>query len=167
VDALREFLGTLAEFDGRTPSVIIAVDELDKIDAADLAQRFINEIKGIFGAPGTQFLVAVSEDALAAFERRGLQVARLRKPFKWLVHCMSGGLPRGPRDRAGRLGLGREGQLAGLADEPAGRVDDRGVGVEPGAVDGLAVDLDAQPAGGRAGAEQCGELNGRGPAEAA
>lgn len=124
VDALREFLGAYAQAEGGTPAVIIAIDELDKIESADRAQQFLNEIKGIFGAPGTQFLVAVSEDALASFERRGLpvrdafdsafheivrvdyltltdtanllssRVLRLPEPFKWLVHCMSGGLPR-------------------------------------------------------------------------
>lgn len=124
VNALREFLATLAKYEGGTPAVIIAIDEVDKIESADRAQQFVNEIKGIFGAPGTQFLVAVSEDALASFERRGLpvrdafdsafheivrvdyltladtitllksRVLRLPDPFKWLVHCMSGGLPR-------------------------------------------------------------------------
>jgi hypothetical protein len=124
VGALREFLAAFAQSESVSPAMIIAVDELDKIESADDAQRFVNEIKGIFGAPGTQFLVSVSEDALASFERRGLpvrdafdsafheivrvdyltladtaellssRVLRLPEPFKWLVHCMSGGLPR-------------------------------------------------------------------------
>ena len=124
VDALREFLGTYARAEGGHPAMIVAIDELDKIESADRAQQFLNEIKGIFGAAGTQFLVAVSEDALASFERRGLpvrdafdsafheivrvdyltlsdtatllssRVLRLAEPFKWLVHCLSGGLPR-------------------------------------------------------------------------
>jgi energy-coupling factor transporter ATP-binding protein EcfA2 len=124
VAALREFLATVARSGSVSPAVIIAVDELDKIESADDAQRFVNEIKGIFGAPGTQFLVSVSEDALASFERRGLpmrdafdsafhevvrvdyltladtvtllsrRVLLLPEPFHWLVHCMSGGLPR-------------------------------------------------------------------------
>lgn len=124
VGALREFLATVAQSESVSPAVIIAVDELDKIESADDAQRFVNEIKGIFGAPGTQFLVSVSEDALASFERRGLpvrdafdsafheivrvdyltladtvkllsrRVLLLPEPFRWLVHCLSGGLPR-------------------------------------------------------------------------
>jgi hypothetical protein len=124
VDALRDFLAALARVERHSPAMIIAVDELDKIESAARAQQFLNEIKGIFGAPGTQFLVSVSEDALASFERRGLpvrdafdsafheivrvdyltladtaellssRVLRLPEPFKWLVHCMSGGLPR-------------------------------------------------------------------------
>jgi len=124
VEALRAFLEAFTAREDASTAMIIAVDELDKIESADDAQRFVNEIKGIFGAPGTQFLVSVSEDALASFERRGLpvrdafdsafheivrvdyltladtaellssRVLRLPEPFKWLVHCMSGGLPR-------------------------------------------------------------------------
>jgi hypothetical protein len=124
VTALREFLAAFAVSEDTRTAMIIAIDELDKIESVDRAQQFLNEIKGIFGAPGTQFLVSVSEDALASFERRGLpmrdafdsafheivrvdylaladtaellssRVLRLPEPFKWLVHCMSGGLPR-------------------------------------------------------------------------
>lgn len=125
VTALCEFLGAYAaDTHRRAPATIIAIDELDKISSAERAQQFINEIKSIFGAPGTQFLVSVSEDALASFERRGLpvrdafdsafdeivrvdhlsltdttelvksRVIGLPEPFTWLTHCMTGGLPR-------------------------------------------------------------------------
>jgi energy-coupling factor transporter ATP-binding protein EcfA2 len=124
VAALCDFLAAFAESTAVSPALIIAVDELDKIDSADRAQQFVNEIKSIFAAPGTQFLVSVSEDALASFERRGLpvrdafdsafheivrvdyltvddtaqllssRVIGLPEPFVWLVHCLSGGLPR-------------------------------------------------------------------------
>jgi energy-coupling factor transporter ATP-binding protein EcfA2 len=124
VAALCEFLAAFAEVETAVPAMIIAVDELDKIESADRAQQFVNEIKSIFAAPGTQFLVSVSEDALASFERRGLpvrdafdsafheivrvdyltvddtaqllasRVIALPEPFVWLVHCLSGGLPR-------------------------------------------------------------------------
>jgi hypothetical protein len=124
VTALRSFLAVYAARYRTMPAAVVAVDELDKIAAAERAQDFINEIKSIFGAPGTQFLVSVSEDALAAFERRGLpvrdafdsafdeivrvdhlaladtaelvksRVIGLPEPFMWLTHCMTGGLPR-------------------------------------------------------------------------
>lgn len=124
VTALRDFLAEFARSEGATQAMIIAVDELDKISSAEDAQKFVNEIKGVFGARGTQFVVSVSEDALASFERRGLpvrdafdsafheivrvdyltladtaellssRVIGLPEPFVWLVHCMSGGLPR-------------------------------------------------------------------------
>lgn len=120
VHELRQFIERVARRDG----VIIAIDELDKIDDPERAQAFVNEIKGVFGVPGAQFLVSVSEDALASFERRGLPVrdafdsafdeivrleplgladtcALLRSRvigvsdlFGGLAHCMAGGLAR-------------------------------------------------------------------------
>ncbi|MEI7057101.1 hypothetical protein WBG06_14860 [Nocardioides sp. CCNWLW239] len=54
------------------PGVVITIDELDKIETVVDAQQFVNEIKSIFGAPGTQVIVSVSEDALNSFELRGL-----------------------------------------------------------------------------------------------
>lgn len=120
VHDLRQFIGLVATKQG----VIVAVDELDKIEGAQEAQAFVNEIKGVFGVTGAQFLVSVSEDALASFERRGLPVrdafdsafdeivrieplnlgdscALLRSRvigvsdlFSALAHCMAGGLAR-------------------------------------------------------------------------
>ncbi|MFD2416255.1 transcriptional regulator [Amycolatopsis pigmentata] len=109
-----------------TPSVVIILDELDKILSPAEAQDFVNEVKALFNldVPGFLFLVSVSEDALASFERRGLpvrdafdsafdaifrleyltlddarsvlssRVLGLPEPFMCLCHCMSGGLPR-------------------------------------------------------------------------
>lgn len=128
VDRFREFLETTARAFGGTPQqsprVLVGIDELDKIESAEQAQAFLNEIKGIFGVPGCQFLVSVSEDALAAFERRGIpirdafdsafdrvvqvshidyadaclllerRIPSMPHPFVALCHCMSGGVPR-------------------------------------------------------------------------
>ncbi len=106
--------------------VAIILDELDKIDAAERVQEFLNEVKALFALnkPGCLFLVSVSEEALARFDRRGLSVrdafdstfdtilrvdylnladamlvvrnrgARLPDPFICLGYCLSGGLPR-------------------------------------------------------------------------
>jgi hypothetical protein len=104
--------------------VFIGVDELDKIGSADQAERFLNEIKGIFGIPHLYFMVSVSDDALTSFERRGLplrdafdssfdeiihvgsmsylesrrllyrRVVGLSEPYVALCHCLSGGLAR-------------------------------------------------------------------------
>ncbi len=54
-------------------SVIIGIDELDKLDPP-AAQRFMNELKAIFdeGISGCYYLVSVSEEALAGFHQRGL-----------------------------------------------------------------------------------------------
>lgn len=102
----------------------IGIDELDKIGSPENAERFLNEIKGIFGIPHVYFLVSVSDDALTAFERRGLplrdafdssfdeivhsgqlnyaesrrllyrRVIGLSEPYIALCHCLAGGLAR-------------------------------------------------------------------------
>jgi hypothetical protein len=143
VTALCDFLAAYAAEKAHTPATIIAVDELDKIDSPERAQQFINEIKSVFNTPGTQFLVSVSDDALAAFERRGLpvrdafdsafdeivrvghlslaetrelikgRVIGLPDPFTWLTHCMTGGLPREVK-RTARAMIA----LPGLGSEP-------------------------------------------------
>jgi hypothetical protein len=104
--------------------LLIAIDELDKIAEPAQAQELVNDIKGIFGIPNCLFLVSVSEDALAAFEQRGIPVRdafdsaftqmvrmdhfTLAESRRWLsrrligvpeqfthlLHCLSGGLPR-------------------------------------------------------------------------
>ena len=103
--------------------VFIGIDELDKIGSAEQAEHFLNEIKGIFGIPHLYFMVSVSDDALTAFERRGLplrdafdssfdeiirvgpltyaesrrllyrRVIGLTEPYVALCHCLAGGLP--------------------------------------------------------------------------
>ena len=104
--------------------VVIGIDELDKVGTAEEAERFLNDLKVVFGIRGVHFLVAVSEDALTAFGRHvldvrtafdssfdrvvavpplGLGQARallelrgvwLPERFLWLCQLLSGGLPR-------------------------------------------------------------------------
>ncbi len=125
VEHFRSFTRRVAEFvHARGDSVFIGVDELDKIGSADQAERFLNEIKGIFGVPHVYFMISVSDDALMAFERRGIplrdafdssfdeivrvgllsyvesrrllyrRVIGLSEPYVALCHAMSGGLAR-------------------------------------------------------------------------
>jgi hypothetical protein len=49
----------------------IGIDELDKLSSDD-ARTFLNGLKAIFGVPGANFIVSVSEDAMSDFERRGI-----------------------------------------------------------------------------------------------
>ncbi|MDQ0381812.1 transcriptional regulator [Amycolatopsis thermophila] len=124
---LRATIGCAERVPGiAVPSLVIILDELDKILSPEEAQDFVNEVKALFtlDVPGFLFLVSVSEDALAAFERRGLpvrdafdsafdmifrleylslpdaqavlgaRVLGLPEPFVCLCHCLSGGLPR-------------------------------------------------------------------------
>ncbi len=104
--------------------VFVVIDELDKLEGDVGARDFLNEVKGIFDAPGVTFIVSVSDEALASFERRGLafrdavdsafdeilhlpqlslaestevlrrKVLDVPPPFTALGHCLSGGLPR-------------------------------------------------------------------------
>jgi hypothetical protein len=113
-----------AELHRRGARVFVGIDELDKIGAPEQAERFLNEIKGIFGIPHLYFMVSVSDDALTSFERRGLplrdafdssfdeiihvgplsytesrrllyrRVIGLTEPYVALCHCLAGGLAR-------------------------------------------------------------------------
>lgn len=104
--------------------LVIAIDELDRIADPEVAEHFVDRIRPVFGIPGCVYLVAVSEDVLARFERRvsdrrsgmdamfddiirlnefGLDetLALLRRRvtgfpdlFLALCHCLSGGVPR-------------------------------------------------------------------------
>lgn len=125
VERFRAFAGQAAEYAAdHGLQVFIGVDELDKIGTAEQAEKFLNEIKGIFGVPHVYFLVSVSDDALTSFERRGLplrdvfdssfdeiirveplayedsrrllyrRVVGLNEPYIALCHCLSGGLAR-------------------------------------------------------------------------
>lgn len=58
-------------------SVIIAIDELDKLSTTDV-EPFLNALKGVFGVPGVTYLTTISLDAAWSFERRG---APLREVF--------------------------------------------------------------------------------------
>jgi hypothetical protein len=130
IDRLREFLADAAEIAG---GFVIGIDELDKIGSPEEAEAFLNEIKAIFGIPGCHFLISVSEDAVASFERRGMPFrdvfdstfdevirvgsfrlveteALLRErtvemplPFVALCHVLAGGLPRDVIRMARRL----------------------------------------------------------------
>lgn len=126
----KEFVSALA---AAGYIVVIAIDELDKIASADEAGQFLNDIKGIFGAKNCFFLLSVSEEAMSAFERRGLpardpidsalddvvtldymsfsqsadllrrRVVGLPHPFIGLCHVLGGGLPRDTLRVARRL----------------------------------------------------------------
>jgi len=120
VDEFKAYLGTLTD----SHYLVIGIDELDKIDSSEDAQRFLNDIKGVFGVRGVYYLVSVSEDAMSNFERRGMpfrdvfdssfdailrvrhlslaesrevlesRVTGLPVPYQCLCHVLSGGLPR-------------------------------------------------------------------------
>jgi NACHT domain len=104
--------------------LVVGIDEIDRIENAEQAEKFLNEIKAIFGVPSCFYVASLSADALATFERRAitartafetafdtmvrigpmnLRTARellerraigLPYPFVALCHVLSGGVPR-------------------------------------------------------------------------
>ncbi len=120
VDAYRSFVKLVTE----THAVLIGIDELDKLETDEAAQQFLNEIKSMFNLDRCYYLIAVSENAISSFERRGLpfrdafdsafdtivyidylnlsntkrllqrRVINLDVPFMCVCYCLSGGLAR-------------------------------------------------------------------------
>jgi hypothetical protein len=121
VTMLRQFMELVARnCKGR---LIVGIDELDKLPSDDKARQFLNELKAIFGVRGCYYLISISEEAMASFDRRGLpfrdvfdssfddvvnvsylsllDAQRLLNrrlvlpiPFTCLCYCLSGGLAR-------------------------------------------------------------------------
>ncbi len=142
VSMFKEFVTALTE----AGPVIIGIDELDKIDTAEGAQAFLNDIKSLFGVHQCYFLISISEDALSSFERRGLplrdafdsalddvvrvspldyptalklirqRVIGLSSPYSALVYCLGAGLPRDIIRWTRALVLARGSVGDGLAD---------------------------------------------------
>ena len=128
VESYRDFVEqAVTWWQGRnngSGNITIAIDEVDRIASAEQAERFINEVKSIFGTRNCVYLVAVSEETLASFERRLVQgrsvldnsfdevlridsldlsrtanllssrVVGIPLIFLVLCHCLSGGVPR-------------------------------------------------------------------------
>jgi hypothetical protein len=53
-------------------TIVIGIDELDKMASADEAARFLGDVKVLFGEQPCFYLVSVSDDAMSEFERRGV-----------------------------------------------------------------------------------------------
>lgn len=69
VQQFRQFAGALNDSGYR---VIIAIDELDKVDDDEEVIRLLNDIKALFGLTNCYFLIAVSISAMVRFQQRGL-----------------------------------------------------------------------------------------------
>jgi hypothetical protein len=104
--------------------LVVGIDEIDRIEDAGSAEKFLNDIKAIFGIPNCFYVASVSADALANFERRvvstrtafdttfdtvmrigPLELGTARQvlerhaiglpyPFITLCYVLSGGVPR-------------------------------------------------------------------------
>jgi hypothetical protein len=120
VDAFTKFVTRASE----QCQLIIGIDEMDKLESDEKAQRFLNDIKSVFGLDRCFYLISVSENAMSSFERRGLpfrdvfdssfdaiiyvdyldfagsqsliekRIVGKPMPFLALSYCLSGGLAR-------------------------------------------------------------------------
>jgi hypothetical protein len=130
--SMPELVGHLCQFieavtvaeRARDRTVLICIDEIDRIGSAKEATQFLSEIKAIFGAAQCYFIVAIAEEFGTAFSRRAIvgrsvadnafdeiislepmsfdmsrQLLQRRVPgftdsFVWLALVLSGGMPR-------------------------------------------------------------------------
>jgi hypothetical protein len=120
----RQFMEDVAEWLGSDHAIVVGIDEIDRIDSLSHAEKFIGGIKAVFGVERCYFLVAVAEDVGSIFAQRATagrfaldnafddivvasplnfhetRVLLLRRvlgftdSFAYLVHAISGGLPR-------------------------------------------------------------------------
>ncbi|MEU5810058.1 hypothetical protein [Streptomyces sp. NPDC047718] len=73
VEEFRRLLGRIAEQKAAAKeTVVIAIDEVDRLGSDAQALAFLGEIKAILGVPHVYYLISVAEDVGAAFVRRGL-----------------------------------------------------------------------------------------------
>jgi hypothetical protein len=73
VGRIREFLEDISDSGGcYNGPLIIGIDEIDRIGSIEQAERFIGEIKSIFGIKNCFFLVSVAEDVGFLFSRRSI-----------------------------------------------------------------------------------------------
>jgi hypothetical protein len=73
VSKLRDFIEVISRTGGLTTGpMIISIDEIDRIGSVEQAERFIGEIKSIFGIPNCFFLVSVAEDVGFLFSRQSI-----------------------------------------------------------------------------------------------
>jgi len=89
--------------------LVIAIDELDKIDAPGTVRALLRDIKGIFEIPDVYFLVSVSDEAAAALR---LGALRGRDEFNSSFYTMLEMDPMTPSD-ASRLAGKRGSPLTG------------------------------------------------------
>ncbi|MGW7453942.1 hypothetical protein [Streptomyces sp. NPDC054787] len=73
VDSFRVLLADIAKEKNATKeSVVIAIDEVDRLGTDTKALAFLSEIKAVLDVPHVHFLISVADDVGASFVRRGL-----------------------------------------------------------------------------------------------
>ncbi|MEU2834914.1 hypothetical protein ABZ667_40835 [Streptomyces lavendulae] len=73
VDSFRLLLADIArEKHAAKESVVIGIDEVDRLGTDTKALAFLSEIKAVLGVPHVHFLISIADDVGASFVRRGL-----------------------------------------------------------------------------------------------
>ena len=73
VGKLRDFVADISQPTSTSSgTMIVGIDEIDRIGSVEQAERFIGEIKAVFGIPNCFFLVSVAEDVGFLFSRRSI-----------------------------------------------------------------------------------------------
>lgn len=125
VGHMRRFMEeVVSSFEGSTHVIVVGIDEIDRIGSVEQAEKFLGEVKAIFGVEKYFFLVSVAEDVGSIFAQRATagrsilenafddvivvdpldftetrelllkRVPGFTDAFVYLVHALSGGLPR-------------------------------------------------------------------------
>ncbi|MEW1693795.1 hypothetical protein ACIQOF_38735 [Streptomyces sp. NPDC091265] len=125
VENFRDLLRRIAtQKAARGETVVIAIDEVDRLGSVAQALAFLSEIKAILGVQNVYYLISVAEDVGAKFVRRGLphrdvtnsslddiihiqpstlkesrtilakRCESLPEPYTALAHALSGGILR-------------------------------------------------------------------------
>jgi hypothetical protein len=71
ISEIEELSDRLAECGYR---ILIGIDEMDKLEAGDATEDFLNSVKQLFSISSCSFLVSVSSSAWARFVKRGINV---------------------------------------------------------------------------------------------
>jgi Cdc6-like AAA superfamily ATPase len=72
----------------RAKTLVIGLDELDKLPSGEALIDVVNGLKDLFHTPGTHFVVSVSEDALHRFAARGVPVRdAFDSAFDTVIRC--------------------------------------------------------------------------------
>jgi hypothetical protein len=119
VASYREFTQAVADWwtwtrHGRR--IVAGVDEVDRIADPAKVERFVNDIKTMFGTADCLYLVSVSEEALAVLDRRAVGAHRPGQ------HVRRGG-PRRAGGSGGHRGSAAASRRPGRAGLDAGDLD--------------------------------------------
>jgi hypothetical protein len=122
--ALLESVVAVLQGDERSGvPIVIAIDELDRMENPQQAQAFLQELKGVLGVRSCCFIVSMADETLQAYDEAGQPLeAVLDRAFDEVVHMAYLDLPTCGRLLAGRVSPRLPQQFVGLCYCLAGGV---------------------------------------------